>query len=398
MSTSSATGEPLKRHVEIKAPILYITTLFQSTGASLLWPITTLYMHNELGESMTVAGAVLMAMSIFMMAGSWVGGRLFDHWNPYKAIVLSVSVSLAALGALTIWHGWPQFAIFMMVLGFADGGIYTLLNSYAATITKVDSRKVFNFQYLFMNVGVVIGTALVGFLFDLGVRYVFGLATLMYLGFLSIVVTNFNVDGLARQAAKAADRAAKSTFKYPKVLYSLLGFVFAMYMGYVLWETVVATHMTSLGMTTQDYSFLWTLNGIVIIFGGLLLDRIIDHLSFKLSVLGGGFLFALSFLFLIYADSYLGFVLTFMLLTVGEMFASPQVPAWIDSIGNPNAKGQAQGLVAMSTSLGRAVGPMYGGLLIDAGSYKLLFSSIFAIMIVFIISTWLLSFRKKMHG
>jgi predicted MFS family arabinose efflux permease len=394
MSTSSVAGDPLKRHVEIKAPILYTTTLFQSTGASLLWPITTLYMHNELGESMTVAGAVLMAMSIFMMAGSWVGGRLFDRWNPYKAILTSVSVALAALLALTLWHGWPQFAVLMMILGFADGGIYTLLNSYAATITSVDSRKVFNFQYLFMNVGVVVGTALVGFLFDHGVQLVFGLATIMYTVFLLLVIFNFKIAGMARQAARAAERAAKSSFKWPPLIYALLGFVFSMYMGYVLWETVVATHMTDLGMTTQDYSFLWTLNGIVIIIGGLILDRIIVRLSFRTSVLGGGLLFAGSFLLLIYANTYLGFVMTFMVLTIGEMFASPQVPAWIDSIGDPNAKGQSQGMVAMVTSLGRAVGPMYGGLLIDAGSYKLLFSSIFGIMTFFILAAFFLGKRK----
>ena len=74
MSISSADGEVLKpKHVEIKAPILYITTLFQSTGASLIWPIATLYMHNVLHETMTMAGLVVMGLSIMMMIGSWVG-------------------------------------------------------------------------------------------------------------------------------------------------------------------------------------------------------------------------------------------------------------------------------------------------------------------------------------
>ena len=49
-----------------------------------------------------------------------------------------------------------------------------------------------------------------------------------------------------------------------------------------------------------------------------------------------------------------------MILTIGEMFASPQMPAWIDDISDPNAKGRSQGMMTMAISLGRAVGPLYG--------------------------------------
>ncbi|MYV36179.1 MFS transporter [Weissella cibaria] len=399
IQSSQQDGEALKpQHVEIKAPILYITTLFQSTGASLIWPIATLYMHNVLHETMTMAGMVVMGLSIMMMIGSWVGGHLFDRWNPYKSILGAVALATAMLAALTFWHSWPVFAIFMLILGFADGIIYTLLNSYAATIQSIDSRKVFNLQYLFMNVGVVVGTAIVGFLFNHGVQFVFGGATIMYLIFSVMVFRYFNVKGLAAQATKDAAKAAKSNFRTPVLIYALLGLAFSLYMGYILWETVVATHMTDLGMTTQDYSFLWTINGIVIIVGQGLLDRIIEKLPFRLTVLGGTALFAVSFLFLMNAKTYPMFIFTFMILTIGEMFASPQMPAWIDHISDPNAKGRAQGFMTMAISLGRAVGPLYGGLMIYGGSYKALFASMFGIMMLFVVVTFILdraSRRRK---
>lgn len=398
MSILSADGEVLKpKHVEIKAPILYVTTLFQSTGASLIWPIATLYMHNVLHETMTMAGLVVMGLSIMMMIGSWVGGHLFDKWSPFKSIASAVALATTMLALLTFWHSWPVFAVFMLILGFADGIIYTLLNSYAATIQSLDSRRVFNMQYLFMNVGVVVGTAIVGFLFNHGVQYVFGGATIMYAIFFVLVLRHFNVKGMTAQASKEAAKAAKSNFKTPVLIYALLGLAFSLYMGYILWETVVATHMTDLGMTTQDYSFLWTLNGIVIIVGQGLLDRIIEKLPFRLTVLGGTALFAISFIFLMGAKTYPMFIFTFMILTIGEMFASPQMPAWIDDISDPNAKGRSQGMMTMAISLGRAVGPLYGGLMIDGGSYKALFGSMFGIMMLFVIVTFILdrAFRAR---
>ncbi|MDR3191315.1 MAG: MFS transporter [Lactobacillaceae bacterium] len=373
------------KHVEVSPRYLYVATLFQSTGASLLWPITTLYMHNELHESMTVAGIVLMAMSLLMMLGSWVGGQLFDRWHPFKALVTFILIALATLVGLTFWHSWPTFAVFLLIIGFADGAIYTILNAYTATVSSIDARKVFNLQYLFMNVGVVLGTLLVGFIFDHGVAYIFGVAVIMYIVFLTMVLLRFNVSGMARQAVKAAEKAAHTNFKTPHLIYLLLGLVFSMYVGYILWETVIATHMTALGFSTQEYSMLWTINGVVIIIGQLILNRFVERLPFKFTVLGGSFFFAVSFIFLMFANTYAEFVATFMILTVGELLAMPQIPAWIDRIGNPDAKGQEQGYVTMMTSFGRAVGPLYGGVMIDKGFHTGLFLSVFGAMFLFIV-------------
>lgn len=394
MTQSPEAERSPKIQTEIKAPILYIATLFQSTGASLLWPITTLYMHDNLGESMTTAGLVLMIMSLLMMFGSWLGGRFFDRWNPYKAMVIAVAISLLDLIALTFFHGWPSFAILLAVLGLTDGIIYALLNAFAASIKSIDSRKIFNMQYLFLNVGVVVGTAGVGFIFNHGIALVFGIASVMYLVFLFMAIRYFNVAGL-QQRADRSSKTKRPSVKWPRLVFSLLGLTFAIYMAYVLWETVVATHMVSLGMSTEQYSSLWTLNGLIIIVGGIALDRVIIKIPFKTSVLGGSFLFSLSFIYLIFARSYFDFICVFIILTLGEMFVSPQVPAWIDRISSPDARGQAQGLITMFISLGRAIGPVYGGLMIDHGSYDLLFASIFVIILVFIGISWLLANQSK---
>lgn len=46
-----------------------------------MWPLTTMYMHNYLHQTLTTAGLVMLFMSISMMAGNYTGGWLFDHWS-----------------------------------------------------------------------------------------------------------------------------------------------------------------------------------------------------------------------------------------------------------------------------------------------------------------------------
>lgn len=54
--------------------ILVIGMFINVTGASFLWPLNTIYIHNHLGKSLTVAGLVLMLNSGASVAGNLCGG------------------------------------------------------------------------------------------------------------------------------------------------------------------------------------------------------------------------------------------------------------------------------------------------------------------------------------
>ena len=96
----------------------------------------------------------------------------------------------------------------------------------------------------------------------------------------------------------------------------------------------------------------------------------------------GSLIFILSFLILVFAKTYAVFVVTMIILTIGEMIGFPGIPAWIDKLAGDNDKGKFQGIYNMAISLGRAIGPLYGGLLIEYGSYRDLFGSVTFIMLL----------------
>ena len=67
---------------ELKLFWLAVGNLIASTGSSFMWPMTTIYMHNYLHESLTVAGIVLFLDSLLMIGGSYFEGYIYDHLNP----------------------------------------------------------------------------------------------------------------------------------------------------------------------------------------------------------------------------------------------------------------------------------------------------------------------------
>lgn len=145
---------------EVRLRWLFLANLLNNAGAAFMWPLTTIYMHNYLKQSLTFSGIVLFLMSMAMIAGNYLGGHLFDHWRPYFTALLGGGISTVMLATLIFWHSlWP-YAIGLIIVGFGDGISMTVVNAYAATVTTRSNRYVFNMLYLALNVGVVIGTLL----------------------------------------------------------------------------------------------------------------------------------------------------------------------------------------------------------------------------------------------
>ncbi|MBO1911292.1 MFS transporter, partial [Microvirga sp. 3-52] len=93
--------------------LLIIGMLVNVTGNSFLWPLNTIYIHDYLGKSLTVAGIVLMLNAGAGVFGNLLGGFLFDRIGGFKSIIGGIVISLIALVCLVFWHDWPQYVVFL---------------------------------------------------------------------------------------------------------------------------------------------------------------------------------------------------------------------------------------------------------------------------------------------
>ena len=369
---------------QVKLKWVALASLLNNTGAAFLWPLTTMYMHNYLHESLTTAGVVMLLMSICMMVGNYLGGWLFDHWDQYHTAVLGVTISTVAIFTLIFAHGWPWFAVLMMLNSLGDGINMTIVNSCGSLVSDHSSRYVFNYIYMAFNVGVVIGTLAVGVLLPISVVLVFTVATVFYFLLALVVVFALKVRvPLPPKTPRSREKLASRSHQQALVLIwlILLNFV-TIHLSYSLWESVMAVHMTNMGIPFYAYSLLWTLNGVLIIVGQPLVNKLSPYVRLSSQIMVGILIFASSFLLLIFARNLWAFVLDFVLLTIGEMASFAGLPAWIAQLTTVNEAGHYQGLLNIMMSIGRAIGPLYGGFVIDHGNYQELFISVFLLMTV----------------
>lgn len=369
----------------VKLRWVALASLLNNTGAAFLWPLTTMYMHNYLHQTLTTAGMVMLFMSIAMMAGNYVGGWLFDHWSQYRTALIGVGLSTLAIFLLIFIHGWPWFALLMMLNSFGDGINATIVNSYGSLITQHTSRYVFNYIYMAFNIGVVIGTLLVGVLLPISVVLVFAVATFFYLLLTILVILTFNVKVKLPKRSVTRDRQRERSPQHHRLIiliWLILLNLVTIHLSYSLWESVMAVHMTNMGIPFYAYSMLWTLNGVLIIIGQPLVNKLSPYVRLSSQIIVGILIFASSFLLLVFARSLLAFTLDFVVLTIGETTSFAGLPAWIAQLTDVDEAGHYQGLLNITISVGRAIGPLYGGYVIEAGNYQLLFISAFLMMFI----------------
>lgn len=384
---------------EIKLIWLIVGELATWIGASFIWPLTSVYLNKQLHISLSIIGVVLFCNCAGNILGSIISGRLYDKYNPYPLMLWGLGLDAAVLFLMAAFHGWPEYWVWLTLTGFLGGWNGTLINSVATSLKKYPSRYVFNVLYFSQNLGVVTGTLIVGYLYDFSITLLFVIAALLFvIAFINAVfnykpIIAFHKERMAKHKKGEKHKAEpmpKRHFIMTMVFFTTLGVTWLMYMN---WESNLSVYMVSLGIPFHLYSLLWTLNaGVIVIMQGILarFPNIFKNLFHQ--IIFGICMFSLSFITLVFAKDFAHFALSMFILTLGESTAFPAIPAYVNDLSPLTSKGKYQGANMVASGIGRAFGPLFGGLIIDHAGYIPFFwvaAIVIALMIVVMIPTYM---------
>ncbi|NVY96252.1 MFS transporter [Lactobacillus sp. DCY120] len=385
----------------IRLKPLLLVAFLNETGYSMMWPLATIYINRILHQSLTTAGLALFIFSVANVCGSVIAGKLYDRFNQFYLTLAGFCGALASCGAGLIYSGWPDYVLVLSGLGLATGWLTTAVNVYGTLITGMSTSKVFNELYLVINVGLVLGTILISELFRKSLVPIFALMIGFYLISLVLGWLYFPrqkltyASGLATSASPKKPASLKISWTFGLCLVTLV----IMWTMYTQWESNFSVYLLDRGFPLQVYSLLWTLNGIIIIIvQGVFAKwpRLMANLHQR--IWWGLVLLTLSYFITVWRPQLFFIYGGMVLLTVGEALYIPSVPVVIDQESAPAVKGRNQGLINGFSSLGRALGPLFGGLVIDHASFQILFWLAGGLMLaVTIINGWSGQIQRKVN-
>ena len=114
-----------------------------------MWPLNTIFGREETCKSLTIAGIVLMINSFGMVVGNLLGGfcliNLVRLQNDFNRVYI---LCLCSTTLLNLFHGWPWYAVGLVLLGFGGGMIVPAIYAMAGAVWPNGGRQTFNAIYL----------------------------------------------------------------------------------------------------------------------------------------------------------------------------------------------------------------------------------------------------------
>jgi MFS family permease len=384
---------------------LIIGMIINVTGNSFLWPFNTIYIHEYLGKSLTVAGIILMLNSLAGVFGNMLGGWLFDKIGGYRSILTGIVIAFCAISGLVVNHTWIFYVSFFVLLGFGIGIVFPSMYAMVGAAWPEGGRKAFNALYVAQNLGVAIGTALGGVVASFNINYIFSANLLLYVFFFLIAVFGFKnmqtkpeVDLNVKEEKKTKGKFVL-TPSLKALIMVCLAYILC-WLSYVQWQTTIPTEMHTLNIGYEKYSLLWTVNGALIV-GAQPVVYIIIHKyvsNLKKQMIYGIGLFIISVATVSFAKDFSMFMTGMVILTIGEMFVWPAVPTIANMLAPKDRIGMYQGIANSAATVGRMLGPIVGGVIVDTLNMKILYVVLIGLLFVAIMFTFLYEKLAKKHA
>jgi MFS family permease len=365
--------------------LLALATLVNRAGTMVI-PFLALHFTRNLGFTAGQAGLALAVYGIVSLLTSPFAGRLADRVGSQR--ILTVSLFLGGLGfwALPLLRTLPHVLVGMVVLSAVSEAMRPATLALVSDLSPNELRRqAFALNRLAINLGMSVGPAAGGFLAARSFNTLFWVdgatsiaAALVLLVFPLRPVAVESHAGAPPSLGAIADRR----LRYVIICLLPVLLVFFQHEGAMpVWM------VEDLGMPTQNFGLLFTINTLLIVFLEVRLNGLTAHWSPARALSVGSALCTVGFGALAFLSSYWGIVATVVVWTFGEMILFPSTAAYVSELAPPSRRGEYMGFYSMTFGIGFTLGPWLGLTLLEATGARTLWLACLAMGTV---STFLL--------
>ncbi|MFX3631607.1 MAG: MFS transporter [Candidatus Pristimantibacillus sp.] len=345
-------------------------------GTSILWPLTTLYVHQVLGRSYGEAGMVLLFQALAGIVGQLAGGALYHRLGPKNLIVGSMLLSAVLIGLVILTQDYWIYVLMTSIYGLMNGIAMPSINAYIGFRWKEHRRKLYNDIYVGNNIGLAIGASVGGIIAAFSFSLTYIATAVSTLAFGVFLIYFMKADGDEPSPANGASEVKIAVADDSSLLSKLGNIKMYLFLGLgsmlffaalMIWNSGIAPYLTEQGHSLSMYSLLWSINGIVIFAGQPITNWIKRQLhgSLGLEVVASSVCYTIGFVFIaIFHDSYLFLVMGMIICTLGEMLLLPVIPTFFSENSGKSAPFY-MGIVGGFGSAGRMIAPTIYGMIYD---------------------------------
>ena len=356
--------------------VLQLGGLTNAFGNGIVLPFLIIYLHNERGIPLGIAGLVAAVNSACGFASGFAAGTLSDRIGPRRVLIGALCVMAVAIGLFPLVHtAWQAFVLYG-VSGLGSGAFWPSQSTLITALTPQRRRhSAFALQRLTMNLGVALGGLVGGIIAARSYTALFVLDAATFLGYVAVLL----------RLPTPALHPERATGRYADVVRDR---VFMSYVG--LNALVIATSVAiwvellppfaknQAGVSPEGIGIIWAVDSLVVVVAQLPVAKLMEgHRRMR----------ALALMCTVWAASLLGFgaagywtsgwvaAALFAAITVvfavGEcLHGTIHLPLATD-LAPPRVIGRYLAFSSQSWQIGWIIGPAGGGFILQHAPYAL---------------------------
>ena len=353
---------------------------------SSLWIFSALYIRSFLGLNVVEDAIIITSGTAIGALAQKYAGSLGDRFGHRRTVILAVLISTLLYLLLSLSSSVrdyaPYFTVTFIALTISNS---SQMPSIYALVSESSTIKTKGFSILRVgnNIGWGIGPAIGGFaIFYSGFYYlfVFGLVSSGISLTMSLFLKEVKFGGKEAHGFRAGNR----------LLIALSVSALLLYMVQAQ-ETVTLTNYANIlrGLNYFQLGLIYLVNGAAVVATQGIFYKVTKRIGNYMSYAIGTFVYTAGFLSYAFDTSLVGMLISTLILTIGEDLAFPSGSAMVSLVSKPENIGRNMGIYNGFISIGRACGPLLGGVALFITSVPILIWSIttatgFASMIFFI--------------
>ena len=385
---------------------LWVTLLILWMGR-FVTSFLSMYLVSDMHVSAGVAGTIVSMYGFGGIFGCLYGGALSDRFGRPAMIVIG-NLGSAAMLVLLAFIGNPWImAIALLVYGAISSMPTPAVAAYVSDVVPFRKQKrAYSLQTWAANFGFAIGPIVANQLVKISYALMFyaEAAVLVFATILMIVF--FKEVGLGKRprgevaparASQSAESAAGNAVEHavkqigesqrPQrfsvwrsyrracadgALMSMVVLMFLYTLAYYQIVSGLPISMTQIGLGTDEYSSLLTINGGLLCLLQIPAIGLFQRMSNTRVLVLGMSITAVGYAFQIGANSWVAFAIATVLWTLGELGTFPIAATTVANIAPKDVRGTYQGLYNLVWSLSNAFSPLVGGWILNAFGSRVL--------------------------
>ena len=356
-------------------------------AGSMVLSFLVLYLTRERGFSPEHAGFILFLYGAGSIVSAPLAGRLADRWGTVPLMRASLLASGTMLLAYPLARSVPAIVAVTIALAMLTESFRPAAMSFFAQMVEPARRKsAFALYRLAINLGMAIGPAIGGILATISFRYLFladGATSVAAGLILAAAALPRRPDTAQRRPEhlKATTRLRLATAAHadPRFLFFLAGVLPVIVVFFQHISSMPLFIVRDLGLPVSTFGLLFSLNCLLIVVLEIPLQAITAHWSHRRTLALGALLSGTGFGAMALARGFWGLAATVVLWTFGEMLFFPASAAYATDIAPDERRGEYSGLYTMVFSLGFAIGPWAGIVVLEREGSRTLWGLTFVL-------------------